>query len=197
VKLRIPAILLIILITCLVGLSCNSQTATTSATTTTSKTSATVATIPVTTVPTVTPTTPKPTATPTATVPPSTTARPTTPIPPSQLAGGVTAFTIYGYVTERAKGVAAFDQKYQDTKFQISGKVTAIDNAGGFAVVDDGSLPPGYTSAPTWHCYMGNLLNNLKQGQTITVQGYWGSPGAGANAGDPVNLGYCELVTAP
>jgi hypothetical protein len=195
-KLRNFAILLIVLAAGLLGASCNSQTATTpstvSSTSTAPKTSATVMTAP-----TVTITTSRPVVTTTTSVAPSTTARPTTPIPPSQLAGGVYAFTIWGYVTERSKDAAAFDQKYQDTKFQITGKVTTIDKTGGFAVVDDGSLPSGYPSAPTWHCYLGDQLNNLNQGQTITVRGYWGSPGAGVSAADPVNLGYCELVTSP
>jgi hypothetical protein len=104
---------------------------------------------------------------------------------------------MWGYVTERSKDVAAFDQKYGDTVFQIQGAITGIDKAGGFAIVDDTSLPPGSASAPTWHCYLGDQLNNLKQGQTVTVKGYWGSPGVLMNAADPVNLGRCELVTSP
>jgi hypothetical protein len=196
-KLRIPGILLIILAANLLGVSCNSQTATTvssvpTTSSTTPKTSATVVTTP-----TVTTTTTGPSVTTTTTTAPSTTARPTTPIPPSQLGGGVYAFTMWGYVTERSKDAAAFDQKYQDSKFQITGKVTGINNAGGFVIVDDGSLPPGYASSPTWYCYQLDQFNNLKQGQTVTLRGYWGSQGQGVNAGDPVNLGLCQLVTAP
>jgi hypothetical protein len=125
------------------------------------------------------------------------------PQPPVVLPNGSNYFTKLGFVAERFKDTAAFDNKYNSIIFQVTGKITGIDKKQGFLVVDDGSVPSSYGYDSTWQCFFQTDLDiepnigqimELKAGPTVTVQGTWGFRVVGQFPADPVYLGNCNLI---
>jgi hypothetical protein len=131
--------------------------------------------------------------------PPSTTTA-STPPPRTTLPSGVVLITRWQYTVQRFANSLIFDPQNRGKTFQITGKITSIarDTGGPYVVVNDNSLPPGFPYASDWRCYFQTdetLLNGLKEGQTVTIQGVWGwsSRVIGSQNADPVFLDNCDI----